>query len=90
MVRAYQRKAALNPSRSHQDRISEIYGSDVALFAAHLSTLNLAARDVNEEENYPRIARRNFFFEVREGEAVLPPAAGVAGERHAAPVDSRS
>ncbi|MEI8079195.1 MAG: Eco57I restriction-modification methylase domain-containing protein, partial [bacterium] len=30
-------------------------------FAAHLATLNLAARRLEDEENYPCIARRNFF-----------------------------
>ncbi len=61
LVRAYHRKALLDPSMSHQQRITQIYGSDIALFAAHLATLNIAARDINEEENYPRIARKNFF-----------------------------
>ncbi|HAO80719.1 MAG TPA: hypothetical protein DCQ92_17455, partial [Verrucomicrobia subdivision 3 bacterium] len=72
LVRAYHRKAWMaedkrftHPSVSHQDRLAEIYGSDISLFAAHLATLNLASRDINEEENYPRIARRNF-FEIRE------------------------
>jgi methylase of polypeptide subunit release factors len=64
LVRAYHRKALMDPSAMHQQRLREIYGSDVSVFAAHLATLNLAARDIAEEENYPRIARRNF-FEVR-------------------------
>ena len=55
LVRAYHRKAHMNPSATHQDRIAQIYGSDISLFAAHLATLNLASRDINEEENYPRI-----------------------------------
>jgi hypothetical protein len=61
LVRAYHRKAWLDNSRSHQQLIGEIYGTDISLFAAHLSTLNLASRDVRDEENYPLIARRNFF-----------------------------
>lgn len=61
LVRAYQRKAHLDPSRPHQQRIAEIFGADISLFAAHLSTLNLAARDINDEENYPRIKRGNWF-----------------------------
>ena len=32
LVRAYHRKAHLNPGHSHQDRIAEIYGSDISLF----------------------------------------------------------
>jgi len=50
VVRAYHRKAWLDsdkrlthPAHSHQDRLAQIYGADISLFAAHLSTLNLAA-----------------------------------------------
>ena len=50
LVRAYHRKAHLNPGAAHQDRIAEIYGTDVSFFAAHLATLNLASRDIGEEE----------------------------------------
>ena len=31
------------------------------MYPAHLATLNLAAREIVEEANYPRIARQNFF-----------------------------
>ncbi|MGH7887363.1 MAG: HsdM family class I SAM-dependent methyltransferase, partial [Candidatus Binatia bacterium] len=76
LVRAYHRKAWLSEQkgggRRHQDfrkyhhqLLQEIYGSDIALFAAHLATLNLAARRIEDEENYPYIARANF-FEVAE------------------------
>jgi type I restriction-modification system DNA methylase subunit len=61
LVRAYHRKAFLNPSKTHQEILREIFGSDIALFAAHLATLNLASRHIEDEENYPFIARRNFF-----------------------------
>ena len=64
LVRAYHRKHWLDPKLRHDERLSQIFGADVALFAAHLATLNLAARDITVEANYPRIARRNF-FEVR-------------------------
>jgi methylase of polypeptide subunit release factors len=85
LVRAYHRKAHLNPSASHQDRIAEIYGSDISLFAAHLATLNLASRDINEEENYPRIARRNF-FEIREKKEFWKLPRGLRGERKIEPI----
>ena len=85
VVRAYHRKAYLNPSATHQDRIAEIYGTDISLFAAHLATLNLASRDINEEENYPRIARRNF-FEVREGKPFWQLPRGLRGERTIEPI----
>ncbi len=79
LVRAYHRKAHLDPSRAHQERIAEIFGSDISLFAAHLSTLNLAARDINDEENYPRIARRNF-FEVRDDKPFCQLPQGLRGD----------
>lgn len=85
LVRAYHRKAWLDPSASHQERISQLYGSDIALFAAHLATLNLAARDINDEENYPRIARRNF-FEIKEDEPFCYLPSGLQGERTVAPI----
>jgi hypothetical protein len=37
----------------HEALLGEISGADIALFAAHLATLNL-------DENYPRIRRGNF------------------------------
>ena len=85
VVRAYHRKAHLDPSRSHQDRIAEIYGSDISLFAAHLATLNLASRDINDEENYPRIARRNF-FEIRENKEFWKLPQGLHGEKKSMPI----
>ncbi len=92
LVRAYLRKAWLDtdrrlshPAVSHQDRLAQIYGADISLFAAHLSTLNLAARDINDEENYPRIARRNF-FEVRDKKPFCHLPQGLRGERKLAPI----
>jgi N-6 DNA Methylase len=54
LVRAYYRKRSLNPQKSHVELISELFGSDIALYPAHLATLNLAAREINGEANYPR------------------------------------
>jgi hypothetical protein len=92
LVRAYHRKAWLDrdrrlthPGTSHQDRLAQIYGDDISLFAAHLSTLNLAAREINDEENYPRIARRNF-FEVRAGKPFCELPQGLRGERKKSPI----
>jgi methylase of polypeptide subunit release factors len=61
LVRAYHRKAFLDPAKDHQLLLQEIFGCDIDLFAAHLATLNLAARQIKIEENYPLVARRNFF-----------------------------
>ncbi len=61
LVRAYYRKRHLGPRRPHLDLIGELFGCDIAMYPAHLATLNLAAREINDEANYPRIVRRNFF-----------------------------
>ena len=89
LVRAYQRKAHLDPSRSHQQRIAEIFGADISLFAAHLSTLNLAARDINDEENYPRITRDNWFAvasQVYKKKPFCELPTGLRGERTFGPI----
>ena len=61
LVRAYYRKYYLDKRLSNQDLLEVLYGSDINPFPAHLATLNLAARNISNEENYPRVARRNFF-----------------------------
>ncbi len=97
LVRAYHRKAWLKQNQrfkrasvTHQDRLAQIYGCDISLFAAHLSTLNLAARDISDEENYPRIRRHNF-FEVADDVAKKKPFCflprGLRGERKPGPID---
>ena len=62
---------------------------DISLFAAHLCTLNLAARDIRDEENYPRVRRGNF-FEVAATVAKKKPFCllpqGLQGERTPGPV----
>lgn len=76
LIRAYYRKAWLSEQKGankrnqdtnkhHQELLQEIFGCDIAVFAAHLATLNLAARHIEDDENYPCIARGNF-FEVAE------------------------
>jgi type I restriction-modification system DNA methylase subunit len=61
LVRAYYRKHAMNHDRSHSSLLNELFGADISLYPAHLATLNLAAREINDEANYPRIARTDFF-----------------------------
>lgn len=101
LVRAYHRKAWLTHqhhrgrhqdfSLSHQEMLAEIFGCDIAVFAAHLATLNLASRHIEDEENYPCIARRNF-FEVpdhRKSFCYLPkrPLEGDTSKKVATPVE---
>jgi methylase of polypeptide subunit release factors len=66
LVRAYYRKGFLDPARHHLDYLFELFGCDIALYPAHLATLNLAAREISDEANYPRIVRRDFFATERE------------------------
>jgi len=61
LVRAYYRKLYLDKRLTNQELISGLFGCDINIFPAHLATLNLAARFIANEENYPRIVRKNFF-----------------------------
>jgi hypothetical protein len=61
LVRAYARKRNLNPGREHKELLSDLYGIDISHFASHLTTINLATRDLIDDKNYPRIARSDFF-----------------------------
>ena len=60
LVRAFYRKYHLDKSLATHEITSALFGCDINPFPAHLATLNLAARDM-EQGNYPRIIRRNFF-----------------------------
>ena len=61
LVRAYARKRELGPHISHAQRLQELFGVDISRFATHLTTINLATRDLIDETNYPQIARDDFF-----------------------------
>ena len=61
LVRAYARKHEQDPSRAHGELLSDLFGVDVDEFATHLTTINLATRDLIDAENYPQIARSDFF-----------------------------
>ncbi len=61
LVRAYARKRELDPSQKHSSLLADLYGVDISHFATHLTTINLATRDLIDDENYPRIARSDFF-----------------------------
>ena len=61
LVRAYARKKELSPNRKHVRLLSDLFGVDVAHFATHLTTINLATRDLIDQENYPQISRSDFF-----------------------------
>lgn len=61
LVRAYYHKSQLDKRLRNQELLEGLYGCDINPFPAHLATLNLAARNISNEENYPRVARKNFF-----------------------------
>lgn len=70
LVRAYARKRELDPSRSHRELLTDLVGIDLSPFATHLTTINLATRDLIDSENYPLIARSDF-FDVRANRTFL-------------------
>lgn len=71
LVRAYVLKRQLSGGAlSHVDLLQQIKGIDLSAYAAHLSTINLATRDLIDERNYPLVARSDF-FRVKRGEAIF-------------------
>jgi hypothetical protein len=73
LVRAYARKREICPNRKHSQLLSDLFGVDISHFATHLTTINLATRDLIDEENYPQISRTDFFdIETRKAFLRLP------------------
>jgi hypothetical protein len=61
-VRAYARKKHLaRGALSHAELLSQLYACEISEYAAHLTALNLATRDLIDGENFPRVARADFF-----------------------------
>src|SRR5437667_3160001 len=60
-VRAYARKKHLAPALSHANLLEQLYACEISEYAAHLTALNLATRDLIDGENFPRVARGDFF-----------------------------
>lgn len=62
LVRAYARKKELaGGTLAHQDLLPQLLGSDVSAYPAHLTTINLATRDLVDAANYPFVLRADFF-----------------------------
>ncbi|MCG2710301.1 MAG: N-6 DNA methylase, partial [Thermodesulfovibrionales bacterium] len=61
LVRAYKHKRLMNQRLSHNEMLKDLWGFDIAKFPAHLSTINLALRDLSVRENYPQIIKEDFF-----------------------------
>lgn len=80
LVRAYQRKSDLSNNKlPHQRLINSLYGLDISAYPAHLTTVNLATRDLIEEANYPLVARQDFLT-TNPGEAVFHVPLGTTGK----------
>ncbi len=61
LVRAYQQKKLMSQRLRHEDILDSLWGNDIAKFPAHLSTINLAIRDLSVDKNYPNILQEDFF-----------------------------
>jgi type I restriction-modification system DNA methylase subunit len=61
LVRAYQHKKLMNQSLTHEEILGKLWGTDIAKFPAHLSTINLAINDLAVDKNYPNILQADFF-----------------------------
>ena len=60
LVRAYSRKRHLDSAQDHTTLLASLYGCDLLRYACHLSVINLAIRDLIDDENYPRIHSGDF------------------------------
>jgi len=61
LVRAYSRLKWLDPGKNHEQLLEQLWGIDIARYPAHMSVINLAARDLASTENYPKIIHDDFF-----------------------------
>jgi hypothetical protein len=61
LVRAYSRLRRLDSVKNHEELLEQLWGIDIARYPAHMSVINLAARDLASTENYPKIIHDDFF-----------------------------
>jgi len=60
LVGAYKRKSILDPALEHSEILARLYGCDILHYACHLTTINLAIRDLIDDDNFPRVHRGDF------------------------------
>jgi methylase of polypeptide subunit release factors len=61
-VRAYARKKCLaRGALTHADLLRQVFACEISEYAAHLTSLNLATRDLIDGDNFPQVARADFF-----------------------------
>src|SRR5690348_12521955 len=66
LVRAYARKKYLDATQEHSELLETLYGCDILNYACHLSIINLAIRDLIDDDNFPRIHLGDFLRFVPE------------------------
>jgi SAM-dependent methyltransferase len=60
LVRAYARKSFLDSTQDHAALLEALFGCDILNYACHLSIINLAIRDLIDDDNFPRIHLGDF------------------------------
>jgi methylase of polypeptide subunit release factors len=61
LTRAYGKLREFNPKLSHARALQQVFGVDISKFAALLSTINLAIRELEYIDNHPQVLCRDFF-----------------------------
>jgi hypothetical protein len=67
LVEAY---AKLREHKSHADVLEQVFGNDLDSFAVHLSTVNLATRELYKGRNFPAVSNRDG-LKLRPGAAAV-------------------
>lgn len=67
LVEAYTK---LRESKPHEAVLKQVFGNDLDSFAVHLSTVNLATRDVYKGHNFPAVSNRDG-LSIRPGDAAV-------------------
>lgn len=60
LVRAYARKRSLDSDLDHVTLLHGLYGCDILNYACHLTTINLAVRDLIDDDNFPIVHHGDF------------------------------
>ena len=61
LVRAYYNMLNKDKNKKHKELLSQIYGTDINQFAAHLSVINLTIRNLKELTNKVNVLVNDFF-----------------------------
>jgi hypothetical protein len=79
LVRAYNRKRFLDGSQTHDQLLTRLYGCDILSYACHLSVINLAVRDLVDDNNFPQIHLGDFMDVEPEETFCTHPVGIIAG-----------